>query len=150
MLLHAMNTSPDRAAVRNAAAILALPRPSPEADRDPLRAPEPPEALDALRRTLEELHAAGHVDEEGRSTMRAAIAGVCRPRAEREIKTPADVRALGELIEREGGVAYARGVALEHVTSAKRALAACEGALAAGDARDFLAALPAYVLERLR
>jgi geranylgeranyl diphosphate synthase type II len=150
MLLHAMNTSPDPAAVRNAAAILALPRPSPEADRDPLRAPEPPEALDALRRTLDELHAAGRVDETARATICAAIARACRPRAGREVKTAADVRALSEMIERSGGGAYARDVALDHVTAAERALADCGTALAAGEARDFLAALPAYVLERLR
>jgi geranylgeranyl diphosphate synthase type II len=140
MLLHAMNGGADPAAVRDAAAILARSRPSPD-DRV---------ELDALTATLEQLHAAGHVDPPGRAAMRAAIDRAWRARSGRDVKTCADVGALGALIERRGGVAYAHGVALDHVRSAERALASCGSALAAGDARDFLAALPEYVLGRLR
>jgi geranylgeranyl diphosphate synthase type II len=141
MLLHAMNACSDAAAVRDAAAILARPRPSPEDRR---------QELDELGRTLDELRVAGHIDDPGCAAMRAAIDRAWRARAGREVKSAGDVRALDELIERGGGVAYARRVALEHVRSAERALTACGSALAAGDARDFLVALPAYVLERLK
>jgi geranylgeranyl diphosphate synthase type II len=141
MLLHALNASADPTAVRDAVAILARARPSPEDRRD---------ELDALVRTLDELRAAGHIDEPGRAAMRAAIDRAWRSRSGRDAKTAADVRALGELIERGGGVAYAQRVALDHARSAERALMSCGSALAAGEARDFLVALPAYVLERLR
>jgi geranylgeranyl diphosphate synthase type II len=83
------------------------------------------------------------------------LRGASRPQPDRvearvEAKTEADVRTLVELIERQDGAVYARGVALEHVQAAERALEQCRRSLAVGDGCDFLFALPAYVLERLR
>lgn len=106
------------------------------------------------KRTLMLLHAL-HAERDP-EVVRDAVAILGRPRPGpgrepgTEPKTEADVRALAALIERHDGAGYARGVALEHVQAAERALAGCGGALAAGDARDFLFALPAYVVERLR
>jgi geranylgeranyl pyrophosphate synthase len=99
--------------------------------------------------TIEQLHASGHLDEVGRTAMLAAL----QRRESREratAKTFADVRWLAALIERHGGADYAREVALEHVRAAEQALDGCRALLAAGEARDFLFALPRYVLERLR
>jgi geranylgeranyl diphosphate synthase, type II len=110
------------------------------------------------KRTLMLLHAL-HAERDP-AVVQGAVAILERPRpgpdpearqdGRREAKTLADVRAIAALIERHDGAGYARGVALEHVRAAEHALARCRGALAAGDARDFLFALPAYVVERLR
>ncbi|HSJ99780.1 MAG TPA: polyprenyl synthetase family protein, partial [Kofleriaceae bacterium] len=108
------------------------------------------------KRTLMLLHAL-HAERDP-AVVRDAVAILGRPRpgpdpkaeVRTEAKTFADVRAIAALIERHDGAGYARGVALEHVRAAEHALARCRGALAAGAARDFLFALPAYVVERLR
>lgn len=141
VLLHAMNATADAAELDRALVILARPRPSPE-DRD--------EGLEAVLRALDEQRAAGHVDERGHGAISVAIERAWRGRAGRDHKTDEDVRALRALIDRGGSVAYSHGIALEHVRAAERALRSCEPALAPGESRDFLAALPAYVLGRLR
>jgi geranylgeranyl diphosphate synthase, type II len=141
ILLHAMNATADAPELARALAILARPRPSPE-PRD--------EGLEAVRRALDEQRAAGHVDGPGYAALSAALERAARARAGREPKCDADVRALRALIDRGGSIAYSHGVALEHVHAAERALRSCEPALAPGEPRDFLAALPAYVLGRLR
>ena len=141
MLLHALDSERDPAAVRNAVAILGRRRPAVEALSSELA---------EVAAAVDELHAAGHVDGVGRTAVLAALRKARRTRPDPEVKTEADVRSLAELIARHDSCAYARRIALDHVRSAERALESCRAALAAGEARDFLLALPTYVLERLR
>lgn len=65
-------------------------------------------------------------------------------------KTGDDVRFLADLIDRHQGVAFAQQVANAHVDEARAALARCLPLLAAGEATDFLAALPDYAVGRLQ
>lgn len=141
MLLHALHTERDPAVVRDVVAMLGRPRPAVEELRS---------GLDDVAAAVDELHGSGHIDGVGRAAVLAALRRAWRTRPGRLAKTEAGIQTLVELVARHGSVAYARGVALEHVGAAERELARCRDALAAGDARDFLFALPAYVLDRLR
>lgn len=141
MLLHAVHREPDPAVVAEAVAILARRRPATD---------EPQAELTEVAAVVDDLHASGHVDSTGRAAVLAALRRARRTRPAGDVKTDADVRVLGELIARQGGAAYAHDVALEHVHAAERALARCGAALAPGEPREFLFALPAYVLTRLR
>jgi geranylgeranyl diphosphate synthase type II len=141
MLLHALAAESDPEAVRDAVAILGRRRPA---------VAEPRGELEEVAAAVDDLHAGGHIDGVGRAGLLAALRRARRARAAPEVKTEADVRAIAALITRHDGAGYARGVALEHVRAAEHALDGCRPALAAGEARDFLVALPGYVLERLR
>jgi geranylgeranyl diphosphate synthase type II len=141
ILLHALHAERDPTVVRDVVALLGQPRPA----LDELRS-----GLDDLAAAVDELHASGHVDGVGRSAVLAALRRAWRMRSDRPAKTEAGVQALVDLVARHDSAAYARGVALEHVRAAERELAHCGDALATGEARDFLFALPAYVLDRLR
>jgi len=143
MLLHALDAEPDPQVVRDAVAILGRRRPA-------VAVMEPRSELDEVAAAVDDLHASGHIDGVGRAGLLAALRRARRNRAAPEVKTEADVRAIAALIARHDGAGYARGVALEHVRAAERALDSCRPALAAGEARDFLFALPGYVLDRLR
>jgi geranylgeranyl diphosphate synthase type II len=137
MLLHALAAERDPAVVREATAILARRRPGVDDSVD---------AVAAAAAVLDDLCARGELHAEARDRVLAALGG----HGAREVKTEADVALLAELLARQGSVAYARGVAREHVEQATRAFDECRASLAAGDACDFLIALPAYVLDRLR
>lgn len=139
MLLHALASERDPARADQAIAILARRRPGLE---------EPRQDLQQVAAIVDELHAGGHLDTTARGSLLAALRGTWRARG--EIKTEADVAALVELIARNDSIAYARKVAAEHVRQASAMLERCRDALAPGAARDFLEALPTYVLERLR
>jgi len=141
ILLHALHTERDPEIVREALAILGRRRPA----SDELRS-----ELAEVAAVVDDLHASGHLDGVGRTTVLAALRRAWRARPERDVKTPADVRALADLIERHGSTEFASSVARDHVRAAEQALASCHRGLASGDARDFLFALPAYVVERLR
>jgi len=141
MLLHALAAERDPAVVRDAVAILGRRRPA---------VAEPRGELEEVAAAVDDLHASGHIDGVGRAGLLAALRRARRTRAAPEVKTEADVRAIAALIARHDGAGYARGVALEHVRAAERALDGCRAALAPGEARDFLFALPGYVVERLR
>jgi geranylgeranyl diphosphate synthase, type II len=141
MLLHALHAERDPELVRMIVAILGRPRPA----FGDLRS-----GLEDVAAVVDDLHASGHVDGAGRAAVLAALRRAWRARSDREAKTESDIRIVAEFIARHGGAGYARGVALEHVRAAEYALAQCYSALAPGDGRDFLFALPAYVLERLR
>lgn len=141
MLLHALDAERDPAVVREMVAILGRRRPGPQELRS---------ELDDVAAVVDDLHASGHLDGVGRTAALTALRRVLRVRTDREVKTEADVRAIADLIARHDGAGYARGVALEHVRSAMRALERCRPSLAKGESRDFLFALPSYVLERLR
>ena len=141
MLLHALHTEPDPEVVQSAVAVLGRRRPA----FDDLRV-----GLAEVAAAVDELHASGHIDAAGRSSVLATLRRAWRARPVQDVKTEADVRAIAQLIARHDGAGYARRVALEHVRAAEGALDRCRAALAPGEARDFLFALPAYVLERLR
>jgi geranylgeranyl diphosphate synthase, type II len=141
MLLHALHAERDPGVVRDVVGILGRPRPAPAELRS---------GLEDVAAAVDDLHATGHVDGVGRAAVLAALRQAWRTRPERAAKTEAEVRTVATFISRHGGAAYARGVALEHVQAAERALERCRASLAVGDARDFLFALPAYVVERLR
>ncbi len=96
----------------------------------------------ALGNQLEAMRAAGDLSEAAHAKLRHAC-GLDRER------TAADVTFLEALIERYGGMEYARSVALEHASSAASALDRCDG-LSPGHDRDFLHALVRYVVERLK
>jgi geranylgeranyl diphosphate synthase type II len=135
MLLHALHAERDPG---GAIAILAARRP-----------PEQRTELEEIAAAVDDLHARGHIDTIGRTAVLAALRKASRG-PERGVKTEANVRALYDLVLRNGGIGYAYGVALEHVRTAERALERCRSALAPGEARDFLFALPTYVVNRLR
>ena len=141
MLLHALHQETDEAVAGAAAAILARRRPGSDELHTELR---------QVAAVVDDLHASGHVDGVGRASVLVALRRAWAARRDADAKTVADVRALSELIERHGGVAYAHAAALEHVRWAERALGRCAPELAPGEARDFLFALPAYVLGRLK
>jgi geranylgeranyl diphosphate synthase type II len=141
MLLHALASERDPAVRREAIAILGRRRPAVDELRN---------GLEDVAAVVDELHGSGHIDGTGRGAVLAALRRAWRTRPGGEAKTEADVRAISELLARHGSLAFARGVAAEHVERAATALHGCEAALAEGAARDFLFALPAYVLERLR
>jgi geranylgeranyl diphosphate synthase, type II len=141
MLLHALDAERDPAVVHDMVAILGRRRPQPNELRS---------EIEDVAAVVDDLHASGHLDGVGRTAALTALRRVLRTRTAPEVKTEADVRAVVELIARHDGAGYARGVALEHVRAAMRALERCRDALARGEARDFLFALPSYVLDRLR
>jgi geranylgeranyl diphosphate synthase type II len=141
MLLHAFHRETDAAAVARATTILARRRPALD---------ESHVELQEVAAVVDDLHANGHVDGTGRAAMLAALRRAWRARAPHDVKTEADVGVLAAMITRHGGAAYAHGIALEHVDAAERALGRCSAALAPGEPRDFLFALPSYVLRRLR
>jgi geranylgeranyl diphosphate synthase, type II len=135
MLLHAMRraTPAERA---EAERILALPRPRDEGEGAP-----------GLAAMLDGLVAEGELTSAGRERLRAAGAP---GRREGPAKTEAEVRWLLSLTERYDAVPYAREVARTWAGEAQAALDACEGWLPASVHRDFLQALVAYVVERVR
>jgi geranylgeranyl diphosphate synthase, type II len=139
MLLHALAAERDPQVTRQAIAILGRRRPAPD-ERN---------GLGEIAAVVDDLHAAGHIDGAGRAGVLAALRRANR-RPSVAVKTEGDVRMIHDLLVCHGSIAYARRVASEHVELATRALGACSDALAPGDAKDFLFALPAYVLERLR
>jgi geranylgeranyl diphosphate synthase, type II len=141
MLLHALNREADPSVARDTAAILARRRPVSDELHTELR---------QVAAVVDDLHASGHVDGVGRASLLAALRRAWAARPDADVKTLADVHALFALIERHGGGAYAQAIALEHVGMAARALRRCEAALAPGEAREFLFALPTYVLGRLK
>jgi geranylgeranyl diphosphate synthase type II len=144
MLLHALEAEGDSRDGRRA--VEALRRPRPAAERAPGSWPSDPCA--ALRDAVERLHRRGGVDEAGRCELLEVIARVTSEAA--PTRTEEDVELLEGLIGRHDGVAHAQAVALEHVEAARAALAQTRARLAPGEARDFLEALPPFVVERLR
>lgn len=141
MLLHALASERDPERVRDAVAILGRRRPASHELRD---------GLEDVAAAVDDLHGSGHIDGPGRSAILAALRRARRAHPAAEAKTEGDVQWLSELLARHDSLGYARGVAAEHVELAAAALRGCDGALAEGTARDFLFALPTYVLERLR
>jgi geranylgeranyl diphosphate synthase type II len=141
ILLHALACESDPVVVAEATAILGRRRPTVDELRD---------GLGDVAAVVDALHASGHIDGSGRASVLAALRRAWRTRPGREVKTEADVRVIAELLARHGSIDHARTVAAEHVARATHALEACRDSLAPGDARDFLFALSAYVLDRLR
>ena len=134
MVLHALQEERDPATFERARAILARERP-------PLVEPDTPSRA-AL---IDELFRDGHVDATARTRLLAALTHGSRPQ-----KNDDDVAFLKSFIDQHDGVAYATKVALDHVHQATHAFQLASKELAAGPAHDFLAALPRYVLDRLR
>lgn len=137
VLLHALHHASEADAAR-ASSVLAAARPAASA----------PSARRAeLRELLVALHSDGHLDDVGRERLEAALAVDAQVRA---VKTDDDVSFLRGLVREHRSMEYARDVALDHGRRATAALAELRGDLAAGEALDFLRALPAHVIERLR
>lgn len=126
MLLHALEREPDPSKFERAREILAKDRPS---------------SSDSENRLIEELFRGGHLD---------AIALEALTKTKTPRKTEGDVAFLKSFIDEHDGVRYATDVALSHVEEATRAFETARSSLAGGPAHDFLAALPRYVLDRLR
>jgi geranylgeranyl diphosphate synthase, type II len=138
ILLHALQHEGDPAVLERARRVLALPRP-PEPDAAPGSA--------ALTDLLRELRAGGHVDALAEARLSAAIAAHPQGHA---VKTHDDVAFLRALVRRSGSAEHARAVALAHGRRAAEAIDDLRGALAPGEASEFLRALPQHVVERLR
>ena len=108
------------------------------------------------KRTLMLLHALAQeqdpaVFERARAILaKERPAFVTREKSSKPVKSDEDVAFLKSFIDGHGGVAYATEVALEHVRRATHAFTLASEELAVGPSRDFLAALPRYVLDRLR
>jgi len=138
MLLHMLRgaSGPERQEV---ARILRLPRPDEPAD--PLQLPP---ALEAL---LTGLVREGALTSGGETQLRDALRA---HGARGPVKTEADVRLLLSLIERQGSLDYAQGVARHWAEDAERRLESCREWMPPSVHARFLGALVAYVLSRVR
>ncbi|MCY1020334.1 polyprenyl synthetase family protein [Pyxidicoccus sp. MSG2] len=140
MLLHMLRGASETER-QEVARILRLPRPDEPGDAS---AEGPGAALAVmLSRLVEE----GAVTPHGEARLREALRA---HDARGPVKTEADVRLLLSLIERQGSLEHAQGVARQWAEDAERRLAACREWLPDSVHRRLLDSLVAYVLARIR
>ncbi|WP_164009301.1 polyprenyl synthetase family protein [Pyxidicoccus trucidator] len=145
MLLHMLRgaSEPERQEV---ARILRLPRPD-EPMATPLDGASGPGAPTALEALLASLVAEGALTAPGEARLREAL---CAHEARSPVKTEADVRLLLSLIERQGSLDYAQGLARQWAEDAEQRLESCREWLPDSVHRRLLDSLVAYVLARVR
>jgi geranylgeranyl diphosphate synthase type II len=108
------------------------------------RARPPSESVERVQDLLHELVALGELTPAGRVALEGAVWG-----GEHEVKTLADVQWLFELLQRQGSIDYAAGIALRHATTAAAHLERLDWIAPSGH-RGVIEALVAYVHERNR
>jgi geranylgeranyl diphosphate synthase type II len=145
ILLHAMRhaTVADR---ERALAILGKARP-------PMHRPgsrrDDGDAVAAIRRLVDDLHARGQVTRDGRRALVAAVRRLGVADGAR-MKTEADVRFLRTLIDRQGSIAYAGRIARRWAERARQRLARVSDWMPPSVHRDFIQGLIDFVVTRDR
>ncbi|MFP2928733.1 polyprenyl synthetase family protein [Pyxidicoccus sp. 3LG] len=142
MLLHMLRGASE-AERQEVARILRLPRP----EEPCAPAPGSSESSGGLDALLAGLEAEGELTSRGAARLREALRV---HEAKAPVKTEADVRLLLSLIERQGSLEYAQGVARRWAEDAEQRLAACREWLPDSVHRRLLDSLVEYVLSRIR
>jgi geranylgeranyl diphosphate synthase type II len=133
MLLHALRTASEDER-QQALEVLSLARPSATADAD----------ASVLERLASQLRAGGHLDETGHEQLLRLA------RDSRRVKTLDQVRWLQQLIDQQGSLDYARGVARRWADRAARDLEGLSTWLPPSRHRQVLEAVVDYVHRRTR
>src|ERR1019366_2384572 len=139
ILLHAIRSSTPSERAR-AQAVLAKARP---------RGGKSLQALTGVEAAIDDLVREGELSPRAEATLRERT-GRLRASVSHVHKTSEDIAFLSGLIERQGSLEYARGIAAKHGREAKVALEALSDRLGPSVHRSFLAGLAEYVSDRDR